>query len=1615
MSEEKTIHDILDELREDARHPTSKGFSFEDLTVAYLRKEPQYAELFSDVWLWDEWPDNGDVSDYGIDIVARERVSGDYWAIQCKFFDSVRTLYKGDLDSFIATSGVTFATREGKFRFARRLVVTTAQELSSTTKKLLEGQEPPVYTLFTRDLEASAIDWGQFSKHRKIAVREKKALRPHQTEAVGKVVAGFKEHDRGKMIMACGTGKTLTSLRLAEKMAGNGGQVLFLLPSLSLVAQTLREWTAEAEMKMHALIVCSDDKIGRARRGDSEDIFVRDIVHPATTDAETLARYAKQVSADRCRVVFSTYQSLKVVREAQKKHGLGEFDLVVCDEAHRTSGVLEAEDESGFLMVHENENIRAKKRLYMTATPRVYGEKSAARAEENEVQLFSMDDEEKFGPEFYRLGFGESVRRGLLSDYKVLIVVQEEMAMAGVANRYNLAVTREKERREEAGERIGRGELMTIDLNFAAKIIGSWKGMSKYRVRMLDKNGAGEEMAEDTATMRRVVAFTRTIKNSRQVEGTFSKLVNLYRSVYSDAQEQEWLDGMVNCEIRHVDGTMGALKRAGELDWLKKEREQEECRVLTNARCLAEGVDVPALDGVIFFDTRDSMVDIVQAVGRVMRKAAEKQYGYIVLPVCIPASEVGDYDEFMENNERFRNVWRVIKALRSHDERLVYKGVYRETIEVIPPEPDPEPKPEQGVLPLDIQELERAVYAAMPRKLGDQEYWSEWAKEVARIAARVIERIKDLLENSEEAKSGFKTFMGGLHKNLNPHVGEEEAVEMLAQHIVTRPVFDALFKDHSFVKDNRVSKAMEGVVAVLDKHAVGSEVESLNAFYDSVRERMSGSMDAEDRQEIIRRLYDSFFRYGFPLLAQRLGIVYTPIAVVDFILNSADFALRKHFGTNMSSSDVQVLDPFTGTGIFMVRLLNSDLIGPEDLARKYQNELHANEIVLLAYYIASINIESAFERRSGGHQPFSQLVFTDTFQMTEEGDLVDKVVFPENIEQVREQSKRDIRVIIGNPPYKAWQRSENDANPNVKYPTLDGRIRDSYAAQSSAMHKGSLYDSYIRAIRWSTDRLNARAGGIIAFVTNGSFIDGNAADGLRKCLTGDFSHLYVFNLRGDARTSGEKRKTEGGNIFGGGSRAQVAITVMVKDPSHQGECELRYHDIGDSLTREKKLAVIKEFGCIEKIDWQRITPDESGDWINQRDPAFDKFVSLGDKKKGEGAAGAVFNTYSRGVATGRDFWSYNTSRGEVEANMHRMIANYNKGVERWQAGEEVIDQNPRNISWTRGLKKNLRMGKTFEFDANKITVNMYRPFAKQWLYFDASRGFNEEVYLLPKLFPTSEHENIVILLADKGGSQLFSALATDFLPDLHTVSPTQCFPLYQYEKAGQDRNGRLNEAGSGEAPDAHGYERRDGISDWALAEFRGHYGDDSISKEDLFWYIYGVFHSPEYRTRFEANLRKEIPRIPFAGDFRAFSKAGKALGDLHLNYETAAPYALTEDTGGKLAEIMSDKDYKVRKMKFGRDGKEKDKTSIVYNDTITLRGIPPEAYGYVVNGKSAIEWIMDRYQVRTDKDSGIRNDPNDWAPDNPRYILDLLKRIVTVSVESVKIINALPPLDEHKD
>lgn len=652
------------------------------------------------------------------------------------------------------------------------------------------------------------------------------------------------------------------------------------------------------------------------------------------------------------------------------------------------------------------------------------------------------------------------------------------------------------------------------------------------------------------------------------------------------------------------------------------------------------------------------------------------------------------------------------------------------------------------------------------------------------------------------------------------------------------------------------------------------------------------------------------------------------------------------------------------------------------------------------------------------------MVLTDTFQMTEDDDLVDQIVLPENNERATNQLKQPIRVIVGNPPYSAGQNSANDNNQNLKYPTLDAKIRNTYAERSTATNKNSLYDSYIRAIRWASDRLGEN--GITAFVTNGSFIDGNAADGLRKCLTDEFSHLYIFNLRGNARTQGEERRKEGGGIFDAGSRTPVTISIMVKDPKHSGACELYYHDIGDYLSREEKLAIIEQFSSIDNMEWQSIKPNDAGDWVNQRDPAFDSFVLIGDKSGN--LEKAIFNTYSSGLKTNRDAWAYNMSRNTLESNMRRMIDVFNedsaryaelcKGVSKQEIPDidKCIDLDPKNISWNRSLKNDAKKGKQYQFNPMSVTQGMYRPFEKQWLYFN--RNFNDMVYLQPKLFPTKDHQNKAFSVTGIGASKSFSTLVSDAVANLHTHDTGQCFPLYWYEKADQSKGiePQSDMIAGTEAyeVDEHGYIRRDAISDWALNSFREHYSDATITKEDIFWYVYGILHSTEYKQRFAADLKKMLPRIPFANDFRAFSDAGRKLGEWHLNYETVEPFPLDEHGGKAQNLLMEDKDYRVSKMEFGKKGKDKDKSVIVYNANIILEGIPLEAYDYIVNGKSAIEWVMERYQVTVDKNSHIQNDPNQWSED-PRYIVDLVKRIVRVSLETVRIVKALPPLNEFKN
>lgn len=1357
-------------------------------------------------------------------------------------------------------------------------------------------------------------------------------------------------------------------------------------------------------------MVCSDTKVGR----DQEDISTHDIAYPATTDGARLAQVASVLTTDRRTVVFSTYQSIQSVMDAQAK-GLGDFDLVVCDEAHRTTGLtLNGEEPSEFVKVHDSAALRAVKRLYMTATPRIFGDGSKTKADDVAAVLYSMDDEATFGPEFYRLSFGKAVQLDLLAEYKVLIVAVKEGEMAKLVNNFN--------------EAFKIGDKKVIDMRVATKIIGAWKGLSKQGLVAIDEGGQQEAASEDLAPMRRAVAFSRSIKDSLQMTDIFGRLVGLYQD--SHTGDETAFAGMVDCKLDHVDGGMNALVRQQALAWLKDDLPSGECRVLSNARCLSEGVDVPALDAVVFFDTRESIVDIVQSVGRVMRKSPGKQYGYIILPVCMPHDRLSDYNAYIDKDPQFKSIWKILKALRAHDESLVDEAEFRRKIRVIT---DPGKTGDgdggtgggQDSLPLDfpmlpIDAINEAVYAAIPKKLGDREYWAEWAKSIGAVAERLIVRIQALIDNDAAMAAEFRVFLKGLQDTLNPAVRADEAVEMLAQHVLTLPVFQALFADTQFPDNNVVAKALQGVADKLDSAAVDSETEGLNKFYDNVRERIALAKSDKSKQDVIRNLYDTFFHNAFPRMAERLGIVYTPVEVVDFILKSADFALQKHFGECLATPGVQILDPFAGTGTFFVRLLQSGLIPKDKLPYKFAHEMHANEIVLLAYYIATVNLETAFHAQTGTYQPFNGMVLTDTFQMTEEGDMVDKVVMPENNAKAEHQLAQPIRVIVGNPPYSAWQGSENDNNQNLAYPTLDGRIRNTYAALSSATNKNSLYDSYIRALRWASDRVGER--GIVAFVTNGSFIANNTADGLRKCLSLEYSHLYIFNLRGNARTQGEERRREAGGIFGEGSRTPVVISILVKAPDHTAPFELHYHDIGDYLSTEQKLEIIDNLGNIGAMGWQQIHPNEAGDWINQRDPSFAKFIALGDESGKSGTS--VFKEYSLGVKTNRDPWTYNMSREAAVLNMSRMIDVYEgersryKGVcsgkakDQWPDVDQVVDCDPRRISWTHGLKEDIRRDRPHCFDQQSLIMSMYRPFSKQWLYFN--RQLNERVYQVPKLFPSPSHKNIVISATGIGAAKTFSSLVTDNVPNLHLHDTGQCFPLYWYEKLDEKAKAAQSEmfgAGStGEQADEHGYIRRDAITDWALAQFRGQYADQAISKEDIFFYVYGVLHSPEYKQRFASDLKKMLPRVPFTADFWAFSQAGRQLSHWHLGYESVEPYPLDEQKKG--LDLDPTSFYRVKKMAFGKTQGKPDKTLIVYNGQLTLSNVPLEAYDYVVNGKSAIEWIMERYQLTTDKASGIENDPNAWSSD-PRYIVDLLKRIVRVSLESVRIVNDLPALNEQ--
>ncbi|MFT5325233.1 MAG: putative helicase [Planctomycetaceae bacterium] len=1442
--------------------------------------------------------------------------------------------------------------------------------------------------------------------------------------------------------MACGTGKTFTSLKIAEELAGKGKRVLFLVPSLSLLSQTLTEWTQQSRTPLHSFAVCSDAEVGKKRKADDDIVqtFIHELRYPATTDTLRLAEeMSKRHDAAHMSVVFSTYHSIEVIHKAQHNHGFADFDLIICDEAHRTTGAtFDSETESAFVRVHDAKFIRASKRLYMTATPRIYADIAKATAIRDNVAICSMDDEEIYGKQLHVITFSEAVELGLLSDYKVIVLTIDE---------------------DHVSERLQdllKDDNNQLKVDDAARIIGCWKALSKQ--------GLTSELDEDTAPMQKAVAFCQVIEpstgkkthkvSSKQISEMFQDIVEAYQEGAGD-------DAIpLRCEAAHVDGSMNATTKEEKLTWLKEESSPDTCRILSNVRCLSEGVDVPALDAVLFLSPRSSQVEVVQSVGRVMRKSPGKKLGYVILPVVIPHGMAPH--EALSDNKVYKVVWEVLQALRSHDDRfdafvnkldLIEKAPDRMEVIAITDTLSPKAKGTdrkdagkgefdlgsnesaskevQRNLQFDVGELERALYARLVKKCGNRYYWEEWASDIAKIAQTHIGRIATILKNPSNEKeiSAFAIFADELRDDLNDSITDEEVVEMLAQHLITKPVFDALFADYSFARHNPVSQGMQNLLDLLDEHRLDKEAETLEQFYASVRRRADGIDNAEGKQKIVVELYDKFFRNAFPRMTERLGIVYTPVEVVDFIIHSVNDILQEEFGQTLGSKGVHILDPFVGTGTFITRLMQSGLITPEQLPHKYKHEIHCNEIVLLAYYIAAINIEAVYHGIVGGkYEPFDGICLTDTFQMYESDDQFEQF-FPDNSKRRKRQKKLDIRVIVGNPPYSVGQGSENDANENVGYDVLDQAIRESYVRHSTATLSRNLYDSYVRAIRWGTDRIGES--GVLAYVSNASFVAKNSMDGLRKSLVDDFDSIYCFNLRGDQRTSGEQSKKEAGKIFDSGSRTPVAITIFVKHKARRTSCALHYFDIGDYKSREEKLQIIQQRGSIRDIDWVRIEPNAEGDWIHQRNPAVQEFAPIGEKK-GAGKIPPIFTLYSLGVATNRDAWACNFSRTKLAENMNAMIAFYNEQLAEYisevdsaMSGQtpkvgQFINNDPKRISWTDRIKKDLAKLKRHSFIPESIVSVTYRPFCRQYLYFN--RSFNERVYKMPSIFPNPDSSNRIISVVGPGARQDFSALIVDQLADLHLAPDgAQCFPLYIFDES---------DIQTGDLPGLEGdteqdFNRREAISDKVVNQLRARYSETKIAKEDVFYFVYGILHSPEYKSGFSADLKKELPRIPGMKkfeDFQAFSQAGRDLTHWHLDYESVDCHPVMLDfTGGpQKLSACKDEHFYVRKMKFPKvkdahTGKSvNDRTTVIYNEYITIRDIPLEAYDYVVNGKSAIEWVMERQAVTTEKKSGIVNDANLWATEtmhSAAYPLELLMRIITVSLETMKIVNSLPKLD----
>ncbi len=1375
-----------------------KGREFERLMRRALETHTgEYGkDRFKWVKLWSDWEDR-DGPDHGIDIVA-EQVDGSLCAVQCKFYAPDKRVPaggEGGVNDFLAAS-------EG--RFASRILIATA-ELEPRARRHVESASPRCEVLSVAEMDDWVSDWRDYldsPEALEVDGLTKHRPRDDQEIALTRIAEGFERSDRGKIILPCGTGKSVLAMWAAEQVVGVGGTVLYLVPSISLMGQTMREWARHKTIPHTYLGVCSDMTSGR--RDDDSGGYMSELAMPVSTDVGQLAQALDQPPGEALRVVFCTYQSAGVVADAQLKSGT-RFDLAICDEAHRTTGLavvdtLSIKDPSGFTLIHQEDRLRSDRRLFMTATPRVYTEKARQRADRRaeqapvgfDVDSYSMDDERLYGPVFHEMSFADAIDQGLLSDYEVLVIAVKD------APEHRAAI-------EFDGE-------VRLSNEHAVKLLGCWDALADPTTMGIRDHPDRRTGMTHSEHARSAIVFANTVRVSKTLAECWPRVVEKHTPEHST-------DGdYLRMEVNHIDGSTPALRRGMMLRKLRDEEpgrnSDNSCRVLTNARVLTEGVDVPALDSIVFFERRTSRIDITQAVGRVMRTAPGKKIGRVVIPVVVPEGK-NVTDREVLNGSDFKVVWDVVRALRSHDERIDYwinhpkttsaKGKVR--IEYLDSPTDrPTGTPEDEQLQLVFAQVKEAVASKLVEMCGDRRSWITWGEKAARVCEQVHDRFVGAIADTPEARREFDRFVKWMRATINPSVGEAEAAEMVAQHLVTMPVFDHMFAESRFAQLNPVSQAIHKLLAVVDPHQTRFEAElaPLERAYRSMRKTFDGAIDSAERVDVLRQVYEGFFHHAMKDTVKRLGIVYTPVELVDFMLRSADAVCKQEFGRGLGAEGVNVLDPFTGTGTFIYRLLTGTgtdgqpLVGDEDLSRKYgaelhanencPGELHANEIVLLAYYIAALKIEAGYAARrpQGGYQDFPGIVLADTFLLSDEDRQTQLEAMQSgrgNSERGLNQATTQIQVIVTNPPWSAGQKSAGDDNANQDYDHIAERVRQTYGKRHREVTDNSAGKSagnlYVQAIRWATDRLDREHGGIVAFVHPNSLLNATSLAGMRAALRDEFTDIYVVNLRGNAYTSGDERQQENDNVFGQGSRNGVQITVLVHNPkkSHSEPAVLHYAEVPDEQSLEDKFAWIEEVGDVTNADHFSLVPvTAQHDWVNLTDGTFNDLMAICDTDRNNQQV--ALQSHALGVATNLDSYVYSFSRDDLVDKVQRLIDAFNNALneidlELSTLEEATINNNLADIKWTGRLKSSLKKsgqtGEVLEFDESCIREVLYRPFIKKWLYED-HRILSAGQAVSNMFSHREEQESMVIKQPNSSRGGYSTPLASDTISDLNIQS-----------------------------------------------------------------------------------------------------------------------------------------------------------------------------------------------------------------------------------------------------